>query len=441
MRDGPLPPHDVEAERALIGSMLLTRAAVDVGLDLSPDDYYDERFRLAHRAIARLAAEGAPVDPVSVGIAMGDLDQAVVPAEGWSGWCRAVQAEAPASVNAGHYARLVAETATLRRTISYADDLRTAAYGRDLDKTAALVTGYEDRVRPPAPVLPLLDLDDYIDLAARDDEDPQKPWVIPALLRARETAIVTGGEGWGKATLLRQICVAVSCGVHPFTGLAAGVDGRLRTLIIDCQEDEIDLAHELVVLRRKAGDLYERGWLKGVNLPRGVNLLTRRDFRLVEGLLDEHRPALFVAGPIVRMFSGDRRSRFDEDLVDEFTDRLDDLRVRYDCAIILEGHVGNDRGDNAESWRPRGSSVWRSWPFFGLGMAPVRAGEGVRLVDLKVWRGPRHAGRPWPRQLRGGRGWPWTPDDKSFAAICRALGQDWLIDGDQPDLMDAAEDP
>jgi hypothetical protein len=113
------------------------------------------------------------------------------------------------------------------------------------------------------------------------------------------------------------------------------------------------------------------------------------------------------------------------------TDTLDILIARYDFGLMLEGHAGNDRSE-AESWRPRGSSVWRSWPTFGLGFELTATKP--RKVKVHHWRGARHTGRLWPRHLLGGDGWPWKLDDADFETTARALGFDWLVDGAENEI-------
>jgi len=67
-------PKDLDAERALLGSILVDglpafrRAAAIV----TADDFYDPRHRGIFRAMMRLAAAGAEIDPVTVTAAFAD---------------------------------------------------------------------------------------------------------------------------------------------------------------------------------------------------------------------------------------------------------------------------------------------------------------------------------------------------------------------------------
>lgn len=107
------PPQDVDAERAVIGSILLSSSALDDCAEiLNPGDFY----RPAHEAIFRaaLAVQGRqePVDSITVGDELertGDLTRTgdrIYLAECVNG--------VPTSANAAHYAEIVVEKAKRR---------------------------------------------------------------------------------------------------------------------------------------------------------------------------------------------------------------------------------------------------------------------------------------------------------------------------------------
>ncbi|MFR5682818.1 MAG: DnaB-like helicase N-terminal domain-containing protein, partial [Clostridia bacterium] len=52
MELGKVPPHDIEAEQAVIGSMLTDKDAVSAALEkLKPEDFYREDNRLIYEAV------------------------------------------------------------------------------------------------------------------------------------------------------------------------------------------------------------------------------------------------------------------------------------------------------------------------------------------------------------------------------------------------------
>jgi len=110
------PPHNLEAEEAVLGAILAAgRLLVEVAAVLEEADFYRPAHRAIWRAILRLADQGQPTDPVAV---LGELDHTGELADVGGGPSIHTLIEAvPTVANAGHYARLVAETARRRRVI------------------------------------------------------------------------------------------------------------------------------------------------------------------------------------------------------------------------------------------------------------------------------------------------------------------------------------
>jgi replicative DNA helicase len=110
------PPHNLDAEEAVLGAVLASgRLLAEVAALLEEDDFYRPTHRTIWRAMLRLADRGQPTDPVTV---LGELDHAGELAEvGGGPFLHTLVQAVPTVANAGHYARLVAETARRRRVI------------------------------------------------------------------------------------------------------------------------------------------------------------------------------------------------------------------------------------------------------------------------------------------------------------------------------------
>lgn len=418
-------PWDEQTEAATLGYLLGSWPVVDKLLvldQLSDDAFWKPEHRVVYGAVAEMLATGKLVDPITVGVALAGRVERT----------RLLELQAGAGIHGRSYGEDLSKLAALRRGITLGDKLRAAAYDSDLEAVLALVDDAETGLRPALAHIESHDARSLVALADLDAETPQKPWVLPGLLRVNEKLVVTGGEGVGKMTLARQFAVTVAAGIHPLLCIPAG-DEPLSTLVIDLQEDDVDSALAFAPMIRRAGDALDPTMLHAVHWPAGINLLARRDFARVEALIAEHRPKLVVIGPLVRLFRASAdRSRYSEDLVDELTDNLDQLMVRYGFALVIEGHAGNDRSTE-EAWRPRGSSVWRSWPSIGLGLEGISAKP--REAKVHQWRWSRYADRAWPDRLIGGAGWPWTLDSIDYENLARKIGLDWLIDGAETEMV------
>jgi replicative DNA helicase len=110
------PPHNLEAEEAVLGAVLASgRLLTEVAGQLEEVDFYRPAHRTIWRAMLRLADRGQPTDPVTV---LGELERAAELADvGGGPFLHTLVEAVPTLANAGHYARLVADTARRRRVI------------------------------------------------------------------------------------------------------------------------------------------------------------------------------------------------------------------------------------------------------------------------------------------------------------------------------------
>lgn len=121
-------PHSIEAEQAVIGSMLMDKEAVAAASDmLIKDDFYTGQYGILFEAISQLYAEGKPADLIQV---QEKVKQNGAPPE-ISGmeFLRDILTSVPTSANIRHYAKIVKDKATMRRLIKAAQDIEESCYG------------------------------------------------------------------------------------------------------------------------------------------------------------------------------------------------------------------------------------------------------------------------------------------------------------------------
>jgi replicative DNA helicase len=134
---GRVPPHNLEAEESLLGSMMLSREAITAAIEvrIEAGDFYKPAHGQIFEAIFELHAHGEPVDPVTVAEELrraGSLESL-----GGKPTLLRIQASTPASANASQYAQIVSELALLRRLIGVAGDITEMGYAAsdDVDET------------------------------------------------------------------------------------------------------------------------------------------------------------------------------------------------------------------------------------------------------------------------------------------------------------------
>lgn len=128
----PLPPHTVEAEEALLGSLLLdSQAYFDLDTTLTPADFFIVRNGWVWEAIARLHDRGHEVDYVSVVEELrrvGKLEDL-----GGAAYLTNLVNHTPASIYAETYAQLIFRAAYRRRMLAAASELGRLAYDENTD--------------------------------------------------------------------------------------------------------------------------------------------------------------------------------------------------------------------------------------------------------------------------------------------------------------------
>ena len=130
-------PHNLEAERCVLGSILINNSAFDVAAELvKADDFYRDAHRRVFDRIAGLSERGQAIDLVTLREALdraGDLEKIGGPA-----YISALADGVPRSTNVVHYAQIVKEKATLRNLIHSANKIVSSAYAADDDADAVL---------------------------------------------------------------------------------------------------------------------------------------------------------------------------------------------------------------------------------------------------------------------------------------------------------------
>jgi replicative DNA helicase len=124
---GRIPPHNIEAEQAVLGCMLLDADVIPTVTELiKSEDFYRDDHKEICEAISDITERAGPVDIITVSEQLqlrGTLDNI-----GGLDYLASITGAVPTTANARHYAKIVEEKSLLRRLIKAAADISGMSY-------------------------------------------------------------------------------------------------------------------------------------------------------------------------------------------------------------------------------------------------------------------------------------------------------------------------
>jgi replicative DNA helicase len=146
---GRVPPHDLDAEMSVLGSILIDPLSIAKVLQfLHPEDFYRENNGQVYRAALDLFAAGEPIDNVTLAAQLQTMG--VLERIGGRAQLASMQGLVPTAANVEYYGRIIKEKAYKRRLISAGGNI--AGYGYDdsieaeeaINQAQSLVFGVAD---------------------------------------------------------------------------------------------------------------------------------------------------------------------------------------------------------------------------------------------------------------------------------------------------------
>ncbi len=265
-----LPPNNIEAEEALLGSLLIdTDAIFEVASFLRPDAFYREQNKWIYEAVLDLNERREPVDLITLTDELRRRSQ--LDETGGEAYLIGLINRVPTSINARSYGRIVEAAALRRRMIAAASTIANLAYDEDeninlvLDRAEqALFSISEERTKRdlvPVKEIARSYLDRIEELHARGDDVIGVPTNFNDLdkilggLNKSDLIIVAARPGMGKTAL--QLAIAQS---------AARRYGK-RVAIFSLEMSGEQLVQRMIAAetridsqRLRRGDLQEPEW-------------------------------------------------------------------------------------------------------------------------------------------------------------------------------------
>lgn len=385
----------------VIGACLLSPESIRFAAStLEPADFYSPKHAGIFQAIVDLRKNDQPVEPYTAftraieqgvrGLQITELYQML---EGVG-----------SAAGVSFYAEQVREAATRRSLAAAAQRLLRESQDetvRPSDAAQAVkeaLTGLRGESRMATKTLAEI-------LAVEEDHD----WLIPGLFERGDRLVLTGFEGAGKTTWVRQMVICMAAGIHPIS--FDPLEKPLGVLVVDAENTESQWRSATRGMVRVAGRVGQTNPGPAINIFAGKRIDITRDSVLgeIHRLVDIHQPDVLCIGPLYKLVSTGINN--DQEAAPVIA-ALDSLRDRG-LVLIMEAHAPKG-SSNAPSrdLAPRGSAALMGWPEFGFGLYPDEgtADQPSMRSFIARWRGDRDAGRDWPRYLEKGGAFPWSAD-------------------------------
>lgn len=140
-----IPPHSMEAEQSVLGSMLIAPDSWDKVAELIiEDDFYNRSHQLIFSAILRLLAKNMPVDIITASEELEKTDELEL--AGGFAYLGELAKNTPSAANVVAYAEIIKERAITRELIGVANDIAETGYNPEGRDSAEILDLAESKV-------------------------------------------------------------------------------------------------------------------------------------------------------------------------------------------------------------------------------------------------------------------------------------------------------
>lgn len=222
--DALTPPHSLEAEQSVLGSLMLDNSAVDRIGALQAKNFYREDHRALFGEIISCISKGQPADVVSIWDGLQARGGAFL--EGLLPYLTSIAQNTPSAANIGRYADIVVDRALLRGLLhvtSKADEMARNPKGKSadqvLDAVQSMVSTLAERRSRAEPRMIADILLDYVEGATKraDGLDSAMPTGIAELdrmlnggLRPEQLVVIAGRPSMGKTALASHVALNIA---------------------------------------------------------------------------------------------------------------------------------------------------------------------------------------------------------------------------------------
>ena len=273
-------PHNIEAERSVIGSMIMDKDAITSASELLiGEDFYQNQYGILYDAMLELYNEGKPVDLVTLQDKVKEKD---IPEELCSiEFIRELVTAVPTSANVKYYANIVKEKALLRRLIKITEGIANDCY-LNKDKTEAILESAEKQVFDIVQNRSTGDFVSIKDIVIQSLESIESA----AKNKGSVTGVPTGFYDLDYKTAGLQPSDLIIVAARPSMGKTAfvlniaeyvAVKQKISTVIFSLEMSKDQLVKRIISMNSKVdsqairtGDLQDEDWMKIVESAKDI---------------------------------------------------------------------------------------------------------------------------------------------------------------------------
>jgi hypothetical protein len=280
----PAPPNNIEAERAILGAVLIDNRTLDTAIEkLKLEDFFHHHHQLIYRQMIALSEEHQAIDLITLTEKL--KRAAELESVGGAAYISQLMDGVPHVTNVEHYVRIVKDDAARRRAISEAQAITAASYERQdvaeiksrLVKAASVISVPEERATTITGAALLA-----MDVKPRE-------WLIENLITARSMSQIFSWRGIGKTWAALSVGHAAASGGSFLKWRASR---KHRVLYIDGELDAASLKQRLKSLG--AGEENLKLLCCDMQDYPFPNLATARAQRMVEHALGDNSELLIL---------------------------------------------------------------------------------------------------------------------------------------------------
>lgn len=340
-----MPPHSVEAEEAVLGSVLIDPEALErVARVLVPADFFITRNAWVYESALEIRRTGQPLDFVTIIrelAARGQLDEIGGPAQ-----VSVLLAGTPTAIHAEGYARIVKRLSVRRGLLAILSDAAQAAYDETADEIESLyeisnrVSGL--RMAAVSQLSKSEAITEWSDILKQ--EYPEPTWTVPEMMTTG-LGFLSGKQKIGKSWMAMQLACAKGSG------------GRLFNFKIEqgpvlyCALEDTPRRIKMRALKQGWDKAVQVDWMFNADFEREIGNIAsggadnlafwigKRGYKLV--IIDTFNRA------IGKYFKGGEIN--DSSVVTRALDRLQLVALASDsCVVMIDHHgkaISNEGGD------------------------------------------------------------------------------------------------